>query len=168
MIEDQEQLQEIINKEVNEQCGKKHDIFTALDNFSVCSQPHLDQSDTKIITQLRNIAKILGEFLCDNDGSNLLELRSNDIDECYKQTKYQIVDCIMPYAVQLGSVKSFYELVKHVNENECDDISKNAKGVAECYVTIMNGCSNFLGSVYRKIVDTTYSEIPCKSNLITK
>lgn len=165
-LEDGENLEEVVRKQINEKCSKRFEVFEAVDKFANCTQAFVSESDMTILNKTSKIFKNLTESACTDGGSKIFKLRSHEVDDCYRATKFGIMGCMTPYSDEgLGeSFFSYYGIVKHVYETDCEQIIEKGKGFAECCATMMNRCSEFLGSIYRIILDSIYNEFSCNTN----
>lgn len=150
-----------VNERVSNSCNKRFLLYDAIENFKICSQPYLNETQSKILTQSSNIVKNIAELSCENNGLTLVKLRTYDIDSCREKLEKPLKSCVLPYENQIAGLRSLYSFLNYINEKQCDSIN-DVTSFTDCVVReLRTSCSDFLAIVYQKIFEIIHNESKC-------
>uniref|UniRef100_A0A1A9VYJ5 Uncharacterized protein n=1 Tax=Glossina austeni TaxID=7395 RepID=A0A1A9VYJ5_GLOAU len=112
-------------------CQKKGDLTKCVENFSNELTPCLDANDRALQKDAIRMTGKLYEFLCLNDGNQIVEFIINGGPECVQQHYKAIVDkCIEPHFIEFDRSPLTVEKCKNLNNME------------KCFVNELNACPN--------------------------
>uniref|UniRef100_A0A1A9Z3F6 Uncharacterized protein n=1 Tax=Glossina pallidipes TaxID=7398 RepID=A0A1A9Z3F6_GLOPL len=111
-------------------CEKKRDLTKCIENFSKQLTPCLDKNDRQLQKDAIRLTGKIFEFLCLNDGNQMVEFIINGGPECAGRHYKAIDKCIEPHFKEFDRSPFTVESCKYVNN------------VEKCVVNQLNTCPN--------------------------